>query len=73
MRSAYLSREMRPREGAHADPDSFCGSAKDYREDTKQNFPLSEADYKQALSAECMVANRKGVNRALSVAKCSSF
>ncbi len=32
-----------------------------YREDTKQDFPLSEADYKQALSAEYMVASRKGI------------
>jgi argininosuccinate lyase len=32
-----------------------------YREDTKQDLPLSEADFMQALSAEYMVANRKGV------------
>jgi argininosuccinate lyase len=32
-----------------------------YREDTKQELPLSEADFKQALSAEYMVASRKGV------------
>jgi argininosuccinate lyase len=32
-----------------------------YKEDTKQELPLSEAEFKQALSAEYMVASRKGV------------
>ena len=32
-----------------------------YREDTKQELPLSALDYKQALSAEYMVASRKGI------------
>ena len=32
-----------------------------YREDMKQELPLSEAEFKQALSAEFMVASRKGV------------
>ncbi len=39
----------------------FAEAQRIYREDTKQEFPLSEADYKQALSAEYMVASRKGV------------
>jgi argininosuccinate lyase len=32
-----------------------------YKEDTKQDLPLSEAQFKQALSAEYMVASRRGV------------
>ena len=32
-----------------------------YREDTKQELPLPEAAFKEALSAEFMVASRKGV------------
>lgn len=32
-----------------------------YKEDTKQDLPLSEAEFKQALSPEYMVASRKGV------------
>ncbi len=39
----------------------FAQAQRIYREDTKQEFPLSEADFKQALSAEYMVASRKGV------------
>jgi argininosuccinate lyase len=32
-----------------------------YRQDTNQDLPLSEADFKLALSAEYMVSSRKGI------------